>query len=174
MIETKEKILSIYEKYGINLRHVPIEERQNGPFYLVAEKKIILSPVAHKQQYALQLSHEYVHAYLDSPWTKESDTDWREEFIATLISLTICAELGDDFLAYALRCFSSIYNTTSQALSFFLLRTQSNYLQHPAQVYKDEICMPLLYFRQTRGANAWIELEQVRQYLTNKRTNTSL
>lgn len=169
MEEIKRRILDIFKEHNIDLSYVPVEYRADidYPVYWTAKKRICLTANLTPQRFAWQISHEYVHAYFDSPWEKESDTDWREEFVAVIIALTVCKELGNDYLNYALQSNKSIYLTFDAALPAFKNRLD-NYSLHPADVYLDNVCLPYLYFLKTGGENAWEELEEVRQYLQRK------
>lgn len=167
----KEKVWNVFEKRGIYLdRNVLInylpsqyyiddngEKQKSCPLFNINNQIIYIALSSFNyplEQFAFQFSHECVHQYFASPWEKESDTSWLEEFVAAMTSYAVCDELGGRFSEYLRFCLHYNFENVQAALPYFLKKIGKEYREHPSRVYCDEIRMPCLYYRE-HGSESW-------------------
>ena len=133
------------------------QKRQSSPLFNVNNQTIYIALSSSnypREQFVFQFSHECVHQYFNSPWEKESDTSWLEEFVAATTSYAVCDELGGRFSEYLQLCLHYNFDSVQAALPRFLEKIGNEYREHPSHVYCDEIKMPCLYYRE-HGQENW-------------------
>ena len=167
----KNIVWRVFEQHGVELNknillnYLPSQyyldengqKQQSGPLFNVNNQIIYIALSSSnypREQFVFQFSHECVHQYFNSPWEKESDTSWLEEFVAATTSYAVCDELGGRFSEYLQLCLHYNFDSVQAALPRFLEKIGNEYREHPSNVYRDEIKMPCLYYRE-HGQENW-------------------
>ena len=161
----KRTVKDIFCKHGFilkdfNVAYLPINYK---PFFdrRLNTVFVALNSESHtKEQFVFQFSHECVHKYFDTPFTKENDVSWREEFAASIVSYAVCDELGARFADYLKMFIEFNFPSVRKAVPAFSKKIKANYSEHPAEVYSDEIKMPCLYYRE-HGRDSWKYFKKV-------------
>lgn len=165
----KTCVLDIFAKHNFyidrdfNIEYLPFFTQINGkwqescPVY-DKEKNTIYIALSNinylQEQFVFQFAHECVHKYFDTPFNSESDISWREEFAASLVSYSVCEELGYRYAEFLCLNLEYNFNSVQEALPLFIKRIKGEYKECPAQVYSDAIKMPCLYYRE-HGNMVW-------------------